>query len=1720
MRVNSLIFLILPFVLHASLSAAESPSGSNHDPRRAGWYNISASRVSLDESRAYFNNQGKLPKRKSANSASSSKGNIPDQVPTVLSSEIKELARGLENDPVAIYNFVRNHIDYVPYFGLRKGPTLTLLDRAGNDFDQAALLVALLRASGYTARYAQGSMKMPLDAVANWVGMDKDSRLADNLLNSVGIPYDKTRDSYVVQRVWVWLNYQGNNYQLDPAYKEYRVYPTIDVGSLIGYDQQDFLAAVRQGATVTDDYVQNLNDTNLRAKLTAYTQKLAVALRDKYPNQDINEITGDRDIVPVELSELPTSPSFTAQVENIWDEVDSKFADNFRVQHHGIDRTFLGMDVGGQRLTITYNGSANRPQLRLNGELIAEGQPASSGSSYDLTLAIDHALPADFGKYSDQEVSTKLVCNPAYVYVIPVISTALAISAGNLDRARARLASAIDQGSASNSEAVLGESLNIMGLTYTREHGLAFKLHLRMHGVTALTHHYFGVVRQMESVSIDWLAVAGSYPLMRLPPGSDAWTNERITNEVDAVTFPAWSIGSALEHGVVEQMFGSANPAFSSIKALWLQNAQGGKIYLARRSNFDGIETPLRSTYPSYLVDAFRDGVKQSGWVLLPEKGNLQLNQFTGSGWIGLTPSQQDIVEGYRISSALHGGSAGKPGVLPSQSARDQGLKDPANPTDHEIQTVPRITARDPVDMATGFFLVNRSDLDFGGSLPLGLQFNRSYNSGISKSRGSLGFGWSHSLDIRAVKRSNGFACFGTRTPMDAAALLVYAHVSKDIKDLFGNLFGYPVGPGTQYKQDVLGHTIWALAVKWVVDQAAENSVLLRVGHTTHEFIRLPDGTYSPPPGSTSELSSNSDGTFSIRERDGTRRLFDAENRLAEVTDIHGNKAKLTYSANKLAEIRDAYGRSLTLAYKGDLLTSVTDSAGRTVSYTYSTASDLIGVTDLAGFTWQYEYNTNHCITALIDPTGTTTAVNHYDVLNRVSRQDNVRQSGVATYNYHFASFRSAEKDPDGNRTTYFFDDKGRNTAVENTSKRRTTTKYDGQNHIVERGDARGNKQAMEYDARHNLVRQIDSLGNAVVFKYDSRNRLISTTDPLGHVTQFTWSDFNKITATRNALGIGTLLSYDSQGRPSTSTDPAGVLTKFTYDTYGNIATTTVSNAPPIVQVFDSIGNRLRVTDQAGATTSFEYEKRGLRTKMTDPLGKNAVYRYDAAGRLNQATNRKGETTRYTYTGSGKTDTVSYADGSSVHCEYDKHDRLIRATGPAGTTIYGYDAVNRLIRRTDVHGFGVGFAYDEMGNLVSLQYPGGMTVQYSYDNLNRLVGVLNWLGERATYAYDDAGRLAAQTNFNGTTVAYAYDDANRLISQEARTSAAKAIAIYKFTLDKKSNRIRIDEEAPLQPVLANQSLNYTYNVQRNRLISSGTDLYSYDDEGQLSAVNPTRAFRFDAKGRLVGVSGDLDLQFIYDTDDRRVRRVEPGIETRFIYDSQGNVLAEADSKNNITRYFIHGLGLLAMVDNAGRTYTYHYDGNANTVALTDNSQALINRYAYTPFGILANELVTIPQDFTFVGKYGVMRESTTMCYMRARYYDQSTGRFISEDPSSVATANLNLYQYAHNNPIGFIDATGLQEENAELGSALAGLAQTGLSVVLITGGAIVMYWSAKTVIVSLPGVFTLPGAAGVALGTIGFAAGWAAVEVGRAFPSQASEPSPQAFSAQTSSGNK
>jgi len=227
---------------------------------------------------------------------------------------------------------------------------------------------------------------------------------------------------------------------------------------------------------------------------------------------------------------------------------------------------------------------------------------------------------------------------------------------------------------------------------------------------------------------------------------------------------------------------------------------------------------------------------------------------------------------------------------------------------------------------------------------------------------------------------------------------------------------------------------------------------------------------------------------------------------------------------------------------------------------------------------------------------------------------------------------------------------------------------------------------------------------------------------------------------------------------------------------------------------------------------------------------------------------------------------------------------------------------------------------------------------------------------------------------------------------------------------------------PVTLTLSVEDISYTYNNEQNRLLSDGDSDYLYDDEGQLSDKDGT-AYTFDYEHRLKTIGSTVI--YTYDGMGNRLQAVRSGVTTRYIYDASGNLIAEADGNNNITKYYIYGKGLMAMVTVAGDIYCYHFNATGSTIAMTNSSQTVVNKYAYTPFGIISQQVEAVSQPFKYVGQYGVTAEPNGLYYMRARYYDPTIGRFISEDPAGFGGGDVNLYAYVGNNPVLIIDPTGL-----------------------------------------------------------------------------------------------
>ena len=419
------------------------------------------------------------------------------------------------------------------------------------------------------------------------------------------------------------------------------------------------------------------------------------------------------------------------------------------------------------------------------------------------------------------------------------------------------------------------------------------------------------------------------------------------------------------------------------------------------------------------------------------------------------------------------------------------------------------------------------------------------------------------------------------------------------------------------------------------------------------------------------------------------------------------------------------------------------------------------------------------------------------------------------------------------------------------------------------------------------------------------------------------------------------------------------------------------------------------------------------------------------------------QTILHTYDGNNRLLTITYPAGTPVTFGYDANGKRTSMTDSLGSTTYSYDAINRLASYTDSSGMAVAYAYDANGNRISMTYPGNKIVNYTFDAMNRMLTVKDWLNGITTSTYDAAGNLTMVQNPNGTTARYGFDNAGRLTSLTNSRPDTTVISSYALTLDGVGNHLQSAQTEPLDPVIATQTGSYAYDTE-NRLTNTNGATFTYDANGNM-LTKGVDTFAYDYENRLTQtIVGGTSNSYQYDGLGNRLQATHGGVTTKYVLDVNGSmshVLAETDAGGTATAYYIYGRGLISRITAGGTACYYHYDVRGSTVALSDSSGALTDKYAYDPFGSLTNSAGTSVNPFKYVGRYGVMDEGNSLSYIRARYYSPGLGRFVTKDPTTGKdgdSQSLNRYIYAVNNPLRMIDIFGLSAQEASQGYDISG----------------------------------------------------------------------------------
>ena len=234
-----------------------------------------------------------------------------------ITADIQALAASLNNDPVKIYNWVHNNIEFLPTYGSIQGSQMTLDSKKGNAFDTASLLIALLRAAQIPARYAYGTVQLPINKVMNWVGGVTVPEAALQVLAQGGIPNTGLAQGGVIkyvkmEHVWVeaWVDYQpsrgAKNIQgdswvpMDASFKQYTYTQGTDLQTAVPFDAQALVDQITQGAQInnTEGWVSGVNESLVQTALTNYQTQVQDYLTANNPTATVSDILGTKTITP------------------------------------------------------------------------------------------------------------------------------------------------------------------------------------------------------------------------------------------------------------------------------------------------------------------------------------------------------------------------------------------------------------------------------------------------------------------------------------------------------------------------------------------------------------------------------------------------------------------------------------------------------------------------------------------------------------------------------------------------------------------------------------------------------------------------------------------------------------------------------------------------------------------------------------------------------------------------------------------------------------------------------------------------------------------------------------------------------------------------------------------------------------------------------------------------------------------------------------------------------------------------------------------------------------------------------------------------------------------------------------------------------------------------------------------------------------------------------
>jgi RHS repeat-associated protein len=642
---------------------------------------------------------------------------------------------------------------------------------------------------------------------------------------------------------------------------------------------------------------------------------------------------------------------------------------------------------------------------------------------------------------------------------------------------------------------------------------------------------------------------------------------------------------------------------------------------------------------------------------------------------------------------------------------------------EHDRTEHQKTCSDDPVDIATGEFLLPETDIDLPGVL--GLVLRRTHHSNYRRGRW-FGPSWSATLDMRLVVEHEGVTFLG-----EDGLMLAYPHAEVRVG----------VEPTTGGQRWTLTRTDTGSYQVW--DQQRE-----LIWH------------FAPEPvlgGIESRLGNYAISAITDRHRNRIRFGYNEDGVPVEVTHSGGYRVLIDTAAGRIT--------GLSVVDRG--------TAVPVKQFGYH-AGELTSVTNGVGAVMRYAYDDEHRMVSWTDSNGNQ-MVNTYDQAGRVVYQRGT--AGMLNCDFDYLEFpdgtgsATSVTDSLGAITTHGFDRDLQLRDLVDPAGARTHFDYNADRRPLVVTAPDGAVTRYRYTGQGDVAQIIRPDGGQINLEYVFRHRPITITDADGSVRHQEWNKDGDRAAVTDAAGVRTEYRYHPNGAVAEITESGGARTTVETDAAGLPTQITDAHGSISRLERDGFGRPIVVTDPLGASIRYEWSGIGKPLRRLDPDGYAEAWTYDGEGKLLAHTNRAGEVTTLTYGAFDLIASRTDPDGSTTRYTWDTERRLRAVTNPLGQTwTYEYDDASRLTTETDYVGTTTRYTYDTVGRVAAVTPATGVTRRHQRDILGRVTELAADTGEFIRYTYDNAGRRLTATTGTGEdvshTLRFTYTVDGQLASQQ------------------------------------------------------------------------------------------------------------------------------------------------------------------------------------------------------------------------------------------------------------------------------------------------------------------------------------------------------------------